>query len=252
MSGPVIDPKPGGKIVPFDAKKHAGLGLSQSSLSHFMATRNAFAISLTEFFYASQHYPVVFVKAPDESLQASVLTGLRQSENLFIDAEGNWQEQAYVPAYVRRFPFYTVDSEDGAQPDKALIMVDETGLEVSQHPFIESSGEASKQWLQMKRFIADYIAANKLTLEFTAKMERLDLLEAFEAQINPKLQSRMQVSGMYRIDENKLNRLPARVIKDLMQKGELSRIYAHLISLENFAKLLDLSAASDQSDLNKT
>jgi len=246
MSGLVLNDKPGvsGKIVPFDAKKHAGLGVSQSSQSRFMATRIAFMISLTEFFYASQHYPVVFLKSADDSIQASVVTGLREAENLFVDREGNWQEHCYVPASVRRFPFYSVDTRvDGVV--RSVICVDETGLEVSAHSFFETSGEASKNWVKMEKLITDFNAAEKLTLDFGAMLDRLGLLEAFEAQINPTQQKRMHVTGMYRVDEERLNQLPAKVIKDLMKKGELSRIYAHLISLENFAKLLDLAAGKD-------
>jgi hypothetical protein len=232
------------RIVPFDSKKHAGLGLSQSALNQFMSTRNAFTISLTEFFYASQHYPVVFLKSGDDSFQTSAVTGLREAENLFVDPDGSWLEHCYVPASVRRFPFYSVDTlVDGTE--RSVILVDESGLEVSQHPFFHASGEVSNDWGKMQQLVADFDAAEKLTLAFGAKLNRLGLLENFEAQVNPKQQNRMHVTGMYRVNEDRLNRLPAKNIKDLMQKGELSRIYAHLISLENFAKLLDLSAASD-------
>jgi len=234
------------RIVPFDARKHAGLGVSQSHLSNFMATRNSVEISLTEFFYASRHYPVVFVKTEMNTMQACVVTGLRQAENLFIDEHGNWQDHAYVPAYIRRFPFYTVDTNDSLQAGKLMIMVDEFGLSKSENPFFDGSGKATDKWKKMESFIADFISAQKLTLTFTEKIEDLELLEAFEAQVNPQLQKRMQVSGMFRINENRLNSLSNRVIKDLMIQGELSRIYAHLISLENFAKLLDLSISKDQ------
>ena len=50
---------------------------------------------------------------------------------------------------------------------------------------------------------------------------------------------------MHRVYEDKLNQLPADTVKELMEQGEMSRIYAHLISLENFAKLLDLSSDND-------
>jgi hypothetical protein len=61
--------------------------------------------------------------------------------------------------------------------------------------------------------------------------------------VNPERQDSLRLTGMYRVNETRLNRLAAKTIRSLMQGGEMSRIYAHLISLENFAKLLDLSAA---------
>jgi hypothetical protein len=242
---PVIDEAgDSNRIVPFDSQKHAGLGLNQIALNQFMLTRNAFTISLTEFFYASQHYPVVFLRSDDELIQTSVVTGLRPAENLFVDADGNWSEHSYVPASVRRFPFYSIDTQvDGME--RSVVYVDESGLETSQQPYFQASGEAGPDWPGMEKLVADFSAAEKLTQAFSAKLNRLGLLESFEAQVNPKQQNRMHITGMYRVNENRLNQLPAKNIKDLMQKGELSRIYAHLISLENFAKLLDLSAASD-------
>ncbi|MCP4432025.1 MAG: SapC family protein [Gammaproteobacteria bacterium] len=239
------------RIVPFDAHQHAGLGEKLSQLSCFMSTRNSVEINLTEFFYASRFYPVVFVKNELGAMQTCVVTGLKQAENLFVDCQGNWQDYAYVPAYLRRFPFFSADmNDDGLQADKCMIMVDELGLSESENPFFDCSGKATDKWKLMQTFISETISAQKLTLAFTTKIENLGLLEAFEAQINPQLQSRMQLTGMFRINEDRLNRLASRIIKDLMNQGELSRIYAHLISLENFARLLDLSADKDKLSTN--
>jgi SapC len=233
-----------GPIVPFESKRHAGLGLNRTRLRHFAASHHAFAISLPEFFYAARHYPLVFVKSEDNEMRASVITGLRHDENLFVDARGDWRDQAYVPAYVRRFPFYVADGADGSA-GKKMIMVDESGLEVSDDPFFDAAGEATDKWRAQEIFIADFIAAEHRTVEFSARMAELDLLEPFDARVNPEQQNSMHVTGMYRVNEDRLNRLPAKTIKAMMSRGELSRVYAHLISLENFAKLLDLSAVDE-------
>jgi hypothetical protein len=49
----------------------------------------------------------------------------------------------------------------------------------------------------------------------------------------------MQLAGMYRVDENKLGELNASQLKNLVKKGVMGRVYAHLLSLENFAGLLE-------------
>ncbi len=234
-------------IVPLDAQKHAGLGLDQSCLRRFISQRNAFAITLPEFFYAARHYPVVFVKAEDATMRASVITGLRQNQNLYVDTQGDWQEQVYVPASVRQFPFYAVAAGDDSNTDKTLVMVDESALVSSDEPFFDRHGEAAAKWKSSEVFIADLAAAEKQTVLFAARLAELDLLEAFDAQVNPQQQDSLQVTGMYRINEDRLNRLAAKTVRELMVQGEMSRIYAHLISLENFAKLLDLSAAAEQT-----
>ena len=49
----------------------------------------------------------------------------------------------------------------------------------------------------------------------------------------------MQMTGMHRVAEKNLENLNAAQLKNLMRKGYLARIYLHLLSLENFARLLD-------------
>ncbi len=180
-------------------------------------------------------------------MRASVITGLRQNQNLFIDKHGDWQQQVYVPASVRRFPFYAVAAGDDPKVEKTLVMVDESALVSSDEPFFDRHGEATAKWKSNEVFIADLGAADKQTSMFAARMAELGLLEAFDAQVNPQQQDSLHVTGMYRINEDRLNRLAAKTVRELMVKGEMSRIYAHLISLENFAKLLDLSAAAEQT-----
>ncbi|MCZ6883492.1 MAG: SapC family protein [Gammaproteobacteria bacterium] len=239
------------RIVPFDSQIHAGLGIDPQQLKHFSARHNAITINLVEFFYASQHFPIVFVKTDNDMMQTSAITGLQKNENLFVGEQGHWQQHVYVPAYIRRFPFYTADANDKTKPDKKIIMVDEAGLVECDDPFFDKSGHATEKWSQVESFIADYISAEKMTVRFATKLDRLGLMEPFDAQINPQQKNSLRVSGMHRVDENRLNNLPAKVIKDLMQEGEMSRIYAHLISLENFAKLLDLSVIQQQADATR-
>ena len=51
------------------------------------------------------------------------------------------------------------------------------------------------------------------------------------------------VAVMTRVAEAKIEHLNASQLKNLVKKGILSRTYAHLLSLENFARLLDRRAA---------
>ncbi|MND06523.1 SapC [compost metagenome] len=53
----------------------------------------------------------------------------------------------------------------------------------------------------------------------------------------------MHLTGMHRVAEKRIEHLNASQLKNLVKKGILSRIYAHLLSLDNFAKLLDRKAA---------
>jgi hypothetical protein len=58
----------------------------------------------------------------------------------------------------------------------------------------------------------------------------------------------MQITGMHRVAEKSLENLNAAQIKNLMRKGILPRIYIHLLSLENFGRLLERKAGKDQAN----
>ena len=54
------------------------------------------------------------------------------------------------------------------------------------------------------------------------------------------------MTGMYRVSEQKLAERAPDDLKSLLQKGILARVYAHLISLANFGRLLDRRAGKTQ------
>ena len=70
-----------------------------------------------------------------------------------------------------------------------------------------------------------------------ARLEALDLLEPFEAQHTPSGGAPQRLRGMLRVAEARLNALEAATIQELMAQGQLARIYAHLMSLDNFLRL---------------
>ena len=69
------------------------------------------------------------------------------------------------------------------------------------------------------------------------------LFEPFTMQANLRAEKKpLQMTGMYRVVEKNLENLNAAQLKNLMRKAILPRIYLHLISLENFGRLLDRRA----------
>ena len=65
------------------------------------------------------------------------------------------------------------------------------------------------------------------------------LLEPFTLQAVLDGAPPMNLGGMFRVDEKKLELLNAAQHKTLLRKGVMGRIYAHLLSIENFNGLLE-------------
>ena len=77
------------------------------------------------------------------------------------------------------------------------------------------------------------------------RLESLGLFTPFEALALPRAGKRMRLQGLFRIDEEKMNAIPGKDLRVMLRKGELKAAYAHLISLENFAVLMELAVQRD-------
>ena len=234
-------------LVPFDASRMRDMGISKHSCQQFAASLNVSPLNLIEFFQAVPYFPVVFTKQEKHFSPCAVL-GLDARENLFIDTFGEWSAGVYQPAFIRRYPFITeaITPEELKLRDDEIqkpIFVDESALDKNASSLFIANNMKTDEWKTIESFISEYISAERQTLLFTTRLTELGLLQPFDAQIHQKKGDMVRLKGLYRVDEDKLNQLPDEVVKELMQSGELSRIYAHLISLENFAKLLDRKAA---------
>jgi hypothetical protein len=66
----------------------------------------------------------------------------------------------------------------------------------------------------------------------------------------------MQLEGMHRVTRATLEALPAEQLGRLMSAGALEKIYAHLLSLDNFRRLLNrrsffaIKPPNGRADLN--
>src|SRR5258707_15359817 len=92
------------EIVPLD-KAHRVL-MPSGTRPSFCRSINALALSVGEFVAAARDYPIVFATGDaGKSFAPVILLGLEAGVNLFLDESGEWDRDAYFPAYVRRFPF---------------------------------------------------------------------------------------------------------------------------------------------------
>lgn len=232
-----------GAVTPFDKKKHAGLAIANTADHGWTNKLNAVFLNVAEFGRAVLDYPIVFVRDTKTSLpQPVAVLGLEAQQNLFVDNKGQWRPLAYVPAYVRRHPFCILDlpAEKGKEK-KNLVCVQEDRLAKSDKPLLDDKGEPTAEWPPMLKLLEAIEGARAQTNSLAERLNAAGLLTPFDALASAKSGKQMRLQGMLRVDEEKLKQIPGRDLKLMLTRGELRAIYAHLLSLENFAKLLDLS-----------
>lgn len=237
------------RLVAFDTTRHAGLGLPSPRDYRWCAGLNAVPLAASEFFRAALHYPIAFVRGPDGNFAAMAILGLRQGENLFVDDRGSWRTPTYLPAYVRRYPFCLAQSSAASAEQRKAICVQEDQLSADAEPaLIDRSGKTTAAWEPIRQLLEAVEANWQQTLQFSARLAKLDLLVPFEAVAVPKLGAKTQLTGLHRIDESRLKSLTPSQLHRLVDRGELRAIYAQLLSLENFGLLLDLLQERDATD----
>lgn len=225
------------EIVPL-RKQHRVL-VPSGSTPEFCRRLNAIAISYSEFTAAGRDYPIVFASLDQgKSFAPVVVLGLEEGENLFIGASGEWDRTAYVPAFVRRYPFCISKLYvDGEPQSERVVCVAKAYVDPNGVAMFDSRGQPTTRWRETERLIAGYEADLDLTAQMCAALARLRLFAPFSMQVLQGGATAVRLAGMFRVDEAKLKDLKPASHKVLVDKDFMGRIYAHLHSLENFSRL---------------
>ena len=231
------------EITPF-LKNHKVALPAPGALPSFTQELNAIPVSYTEFNVAHRDFPLVFSSGDEgRSFAPVAVLGLEAKENLFVQGEG-WAPGVYVPAYVRRYPFcmarVTLDNIE--QAERLICVEKEHIVETGGVMMFDDKQEPLPRWKEIEKLLEEYEADLERTKEMCGILADYGLLEPFTMQATLNAGGSMHLTGMFRVDEKKLEFLNASQHKNLIKKGVMSKIYIHLLSLDNFGRLLDRKA----------
>jgi hypothetical protein len=226
------------KPVLLDRQHHRQLRLKKSPNGlAFAASTIAIPLAIIEFPQAALEYPIVFAAGENGPGTPVALTGVREKENLFIDANGNWQG-VYIPAFVRRYPFVlNIDPETKAP----MVLVDEAfdGLNLTEGDrLFEDDGKETEFTKSMLAFLGDFKTQGEFSNQFMANLKKFDLLIPQAITINRGDTPTMSLDGFHIVDEKRLMALDDASTLELARNGDLGRIHTHLLSLNNIQKVL--------------
>lgn len=222
---------------PLDRAKDGHLRLSRPTNFRFAANTNAIPLLVDEFPMAAAYYPIVFAAGP-MPIPAAVV-GLKNDNNLFLDKDSRWLNGAYLPAYVRRYPFILMDDPEQKQ---FVLCIDEKSdmfSDKGEYPLFEADQPSSFTKSAME-FCAALRQQGDATDEFVKALKEYDLLMPNDAQIDTRDGSKLQLSGFLVIDPKKFDALPDNVMLQWRRKGWLGLVYAQLLSSHRWQNLVDL------------
>jgi hypothetical protein len=226
-------------VVGINPDRHSALRLDRGTGYGFAAGAASIPLGLGEFAMAAQHYPIVFAAGPVAAPVA--LVGLNDLGNLFVDPAGAWRAGAYVPAYLRAWPFVFV--QDPARTTTYVAMEQDAAcLGTAQGVPLFEDGKPTPAMTEAVQFCASFRDNLAASAAFAAALDAAGLLQEEEATVNFTAGGSTRVRGFKVIRPDKLDQVPDDTFLDWRRRGWLGAAYAHLHSAGNWARLIDLAA----------
>lgn len=240
MTGTMSEARPQTALPPFyrdprplSSEAHAGWRLLEGDAS-FAADAPYVPIVASEFVRAAQSYPLVF--AMPGAVPVALL-GLER-RNLFV-RDGQWAPESYVPAYVRRYPFGFVATDD---PDRFVLAIDAGSDRVAEAGeegiALFEAGAPAMHTRQALAFCDAYHAESEATRAFSAALAEKDLLIERRADATLPDGRKFGLQGFQIVDAGRFDLLDDATVLDWHKRGWLALVHFHLASLERFQLLL--------------
>jgi len=233
-------------IKAIDKNNHSRLkikpnpSLLQSEGKHFAP------LVVQEFIAASQEFPILFIKDSETGqFKAIALLGLKPGENLFFDP-ANWQAD-YKPENLTLYPFLV---SQAAGDENAIVCFDQASPLVNENEgealFVKDSDNhfVATDWLKSQgERVVQYLEKTQITEHFIKTLLDIEIISPQTLNLKLDDQAEYSLSGLYAIDEKKLNALSDDKFTALRKTGALPAIYASLFSLRRIENLIRLTLA---------
>lgn len=234
------------KPEPLAPELHGKLGVKRMD-GPFKFAKAGHAIPLTvgEFPLAAVSGPIIFVG--DERLPLAVM-GLAAGDNMFVRPDGMFEPGVYIPAYVRRYPFVFANDDVNKQMVLCVDRDAEFVVEGGDLAFFDAKGQPSEYTKSCMEFCNNFEMERQRTMSFVQLLIDLDLFELKSANFTPPTTDGaagepQKIADYWGVSEEKLNKLPAEKFIELRDNGALAQIYAHLVSLVGWDRLISLALA---------
>ncbi len=240
---------------PLNPEQHAALGVKQIDQPFgFLRTAHAIPVTVTEFGTTASAYPIIFV---GNDLTPVAVMGVRQNENLFVKEDGTTEADFYVPAFVRRYPFVFANDKDS---DRLLLCVDREAPMVTNQPDVAffENGQPTEFTNNAIEFCKEFERQRRATADFVGVLQKFNLLEQKTVAFQPRDQQgnsvgeQQKIADYMAVDEEKLNNLTNEQFVELRESGALGAIYAHMLSLLNWQRVIQRAVAVQPTEAAPT
>ena len=232
------------KPEPLSRELHAKIGLRQMAQPFgFAANTNVVPLTVGEFGVAGLSYPIIFA---GERYQPLAVMGVGPGTNLYVQPDGGFEVGAYIPAYIRRYPFVLATDQSRGQ---LVVCIDRDASMLGEDydlAFFNESGQPTDYTNGCVQFCNDFETEGRRTEAFINLLKELDLFEVRRSTFTPAnldgtSGSPQPIAEYFAVSEEKLKALAPEKLKELVGNGAVAQIYAHLMSLTGWDRLIALA-----------
>lgn len=219
-------------LIPLNSQDHADYRIRPVDSAPYLVNQHAVPLTVDEFIPAQRFVPIIFSAGQDPVPLA--LMGLNEGVNTFLDDDGKLRGPAYVPAYVRRYPWMLAKLRPDS--DELSLCFDPTSAAVgtfAEGDALLDNGQPTEVTRNILKFCEDFEQAALRTGQFVRELLELGLLMDGEVAIQmPGNEQPFVYRGFQMVNEEKLRDMRGDQLRKIMQNGMLPLIHAHLFSLQ--------------------
>lgn len=231
------------KVVPLQSNMHSKLKIRELGTFEHVKDSHMVPVTAHEFARLGAEYPIVFVKNSETGqFQAVALMGLKVGENLFVD--GDQWKGVFVPGSIRNHPFVLAPA--GENKEQLMVGIIENSPLVSEeegNALFTEAGEETDYLKTKKETLVSFLESDQMTKAFVNVLADKELLTPQTVTVNAG-DEKINLSGLYIVNEKKLNELSEEEFADFRKRGFLPALYAQLGSLHQFSKLAKMQATA--------
>jgi hypothetical protein len=229
------------RIVPLDSSAHAALRLNRSAGYRYSSEADFVPIGLEEFQAAGLFYPILFTGG--EQPVPVALLGIHHGHNLFVDRAGSWMPNAYVPAFIRAYPFVFLD--DDATDTRCVGIEAEAECLSTEHGLkLFDEGQPTITLTEAIGFCESCRVSLEEARSFGEALDEAGLLETRDATISFSQGETARITGFRAVESGRLDEVSDAIFLEWRRRGWLTALFAHLMSAGNWAQFIELAASN--------
>jgi hypothetical protein len=217
-------------FTPISRDSHAGKKLQRFKGYGFASTVVLAPVVGVELARATLAMPLAFLQEADRFVLVAVLS-LKPGRNMLVAPDGRWLG-AYIPAYVRSYPFRLLPQQG---TDQLVLCIDtDSGLVVegdaAGEDFVGPDGNISPVLKKVLDFLNALERSRQSTDVAVAALAEAGVIQPWPIKLKAE-QGERAITGLYRIDEVALNALADDVFLKLRKASALPIASAQLLSM---------------------